>query len=508
MATRRGITPRMREMATWARIALIALAVLAVAVPNLPIRRVPSEDAGVFFYVANTLLAGGVPYRDVWDHKPPAVYAIDAVGLAAGGPLGVWVLQLAALAIAAVLSYRVMARAFAPAAAFAGTLAWILAAPRLFLEDGTQTSFVELYALPLQFAAFALYSVSTTRRHALSGLLLGVAGLLKPTLIGTWVAIALRELWQAVRGGSRGSLGRVALLGLTAAVVLALAVAAFALAGGLPWALDQAVRYNLLYSAFAPASARVDAVLEGARLTSPSGLFAAGVLGWAVALADRRPRPVVVSLALLALPVEIALATSGRAYHYYFLSWLPSLGVLAGYLASRALDFRPRFAPILVAGALMAMTVRPAMLVARLAVLGDDGSSREAAAYVREHSAPGDLVLVWGSHTEVNVLAERRSPSSYVYQYAPLATRGYSTRERFTAFLEELERARPLLIVDASKDSVVTPPLDRAGFASWSSPEPQYEWPPEAARIVDFVEANYERVTTLPQTGWPVWRLR
>jgi hypothetical protein len=498
----------MREMATWARIALIALAVLAVAVPNLPIRRVPSEDAGVFFYVANTLLAGGVPYRDVWDHKPPAVYAIDAVGLAAGGPLGVWVLQFAALAVAAVLSYRVMVRAFSPTAAFAGTLAWILASPRLFLEDGTQTSFVELYALPLQFAAFGLYSVPTTRRHALSGLLLGIAGLLKPTLIGTWVAIALRELWQIARGGGRASLGRVVVLGLGAAIVLALAIVAFALAGGLPWALDQAVRYNLLYSAFATPSARVNAVLDGARLTLPSGLFAAALLGWALAIADRRPRPVIVSLALLSLPVEIALATSGRAYHYYFLAWLPSLGVLAGYLASRAPEFTPRFATVLVAGALVVMSVRPAMLIARLAVLGDDGASRGAAAYIRDHSAPRDLVLVWGSHAEINVLAERRSPTSYVYQYAPLATRGYSTPERFGAFLEELERARPVLIVDASKDSVVTPPLDRAGFASWVSPEPQYEWPSGAARIVDFVEANYDRVATLPQTGWPVWRLR
>lgn len=496
-------------MATWARSALIALAALAVAVPNLPFGRVPSEDAGVFFYIANTLLSGGVPYRDVWDHKPPAVYVIDAIGLAAAGPLGVWVLQLAALAVAALLSYRAMAKAFTPTAALAGTLAWILAAPRLFLEDGTQTSFVELYALPLQFAAFSLYSVATGRRSMFSGVLLGLAGLLKPTLIGTWVAIGLRELWRFAGGRDRrGALGRVLLVGAGAAVVLVLAVAAFAIVGGLPWVLDQAVRYNLLYSAFATPSARVDAVLDGARLTLPSGLFAAAVLGWALALLDRRPRPALVSLAVLALPVEIVLATSGRAYHYYFLAWLPSLGVLTGYLASRAPTFTPRFGTTLVAGALVAMSVRPTMLVARLAVLGDDGASRGAATYVREHSAPGDLVLVWGSRTEINVLAERRSPTSYVYQYAPLSTRGYSTPERFTAFLEDLERARPLLIVDTSKDSVVTPPLDRAGFASWTSPEPQYVWPPGTARIVDFVEAAYEKVTTLPQTGWPVWRLR
>ena len=46
------------------------------------------------------------------------------------------------------------------------------------------------------------------------------------------------------------------------------------------------------------------------------------------------------------------------------------------------------------------------------------------------------------------------------------------------------------------------------GLASWTSPEPQYVWPPETSRIVDFVESNYERVGTLRQSGWPVWRLR
>ena len=48
-------------MAPGAQKALIALAALAAAIPNLPIQRVPSEDAGVFFCIANTLLAGGVP---------------------------------------------------------------------------------------------------------------------------------------------------------------------------------------------------------------------------------------------------------------------------------------------------------------------------------------------------------------------------------------------------------------------------------------------------------------
>jgi hypothetical protein len=154
------------------------------------------------------------------------------------------------------------------------------------------------------------------------------------------------------------------------------------------------------------------------------------------------------------------------------------------------------------------MGVLPAILVARLVVTPDDGSSREAAFYVREHSAPADRVLVWGSHAEVLVLADRRSPTRYVWQYGALATRGYASVARIEELLAALDRERPVLIVDTSKDSFATPPLDRAGFAAWTSPEPQYAWLPETLRIIAFVETNYERVATMPQTGWPVWRLR
>jgi len=185
------------------------------------------------------------------------------------------------------------------------------------------------------------------------------------------------------------------------------------------------------------------------------------------------------------------------------------MGCLAGYAAARV-HVRvggERIKRVLLVP-LVVMAILPAALVARLTLTPDDGASREAAAYVRANSAASDRVLVWGSRTEILVLAERRAASRFVYQYAPLATRGYASASRIDELLAELARARPLLIVDASKDSFVTPPLDRAGLASWLSPEPQYVWLPETERVVDFVEANYERVGTLPQTGWPVWRLR
>jgi hypothetical protein len=105
-------------------------------------------------------------------------------------------------------------------------------------------------------------------------------------------------------------------------------------------------------------------------------------------------------------------------------------------------------------------------------------------------------------------LADRVSPTRYVYQYAALSTRGYAAAARVEEFLADLRRARPALIVDASRDSFVTPPLDLAGLRTWVSPEPQYAPLPELEGVVEFVVANYDRVGTEPATGWPLWRLR
>jgi hypothetical protein len=507
----------MREMSLARREALMlaaaALLVLILMLPNAPLRHIPSEDAGVFIYVAGSL-SEAAPYRDVWDHKPPGIYLVDALGLAMGGLWGIWLVEVAAVLAAVTLSYRALVSGGlgSPAGAF-GTLAWLLAAPRLYLEDGFETSYPELYALPLQFAALLLFvreagRPTPTWRTAAIGTLAGLAVLLKPTVAGIWIAIALVLLVTRARSRQWSDLARrIVLLAVPAAVPLAVAAVWLAAIGALGDALDEVVRYNAAYTAFASPADRVTAIASGLRLTLPSGLALLAVGGWFLAL--RGPRSPLVTLALVALPLELLLASAGRGYHYYFIAWLPAMGVLAGYLAARVhLGVgNPRVRRLLVVPYVL-MAVLPAILVERLTLSPDDGSSREAAAYVREHTGASDRVLLWGSRTEVLVLAERGSPTRYVYQYAALATRGYASVARIDELLAALERARPLLIVDASKDSFVTPPLDRDGFAAWTSPEPQYAWLPETRRIMDFVEANYERVSTLPQTGWPVWRLR
>ena len=489
---------------------LVAAVAMAVLIPNHPAGRVPSEDAGVFLYAAKTLLGGGTPYLDVWDHKPPLIYLLDAVGMIAGGLEGVWRMQVVALVIAAMLSLYALTRAFGRVPATVGTIAWLVAAPRLFLTDGQQTSYVEFFVLPLQFAALAIVAGHAdlrfrTREAVALGALAGAAALLKPTVVGIWIAIALVLVWRT-RGAS---IPRLAGMAAGALALVAGVAIFFAARGALGEMLDQAFVYNLTYSSFAPLADRLGAIPEGLRLTSPSGLapLALAAAAWSI-LARRLSSPLTL-IAVVALPIELVLATSGRGYHYYFLPWLAPFGVLAAFAAAEVVRLAEgRRALAALAVAVVAMSVQPARLVVRLAETADDGVSRTAAEYVSARTVAGDPVLVWGARTEVLVLANRRAPTRFVFQYAPLATRGYATDAAVDELLADLTARPPALIVDASSGSFVTPPLDRAGLRSYVSPEPQYAWPAATSRIVDFVESRYLRDGTIPGTGWAVWRRR
>jgi hypothetical protein len=315
MAIRRGIAPRMREMRRRPHISMAAALVfgaLLVLSPNLPPNHVPSEDEGVFLYIAHRIAAGGMPYRDVWDHKPPGVYLLDL--LAGANAWGVFVLQVTLLATASWLSYRALAGGGLGAyGAVFGSIAWVVAVPRLFLEDGLQTNFPEFYALPLQFGALTLFAEEETRpaptwRTATLGALGAAAALLKPTVVGIWLAIALVLLVTRTRARRWTDLiRRATFVAVPALGVVAVVVVWLALGGALPDAVEQVLGYNAAYSAFATSLDRVEAIALGLRLTLPSGLALVALAGWAATLSG--PRPPIVLVAVVALPIELLLAS-------------------------------------------------------------------------------------------------------------------------------------------------------------------------------------------------------
>lgn len=89
------------------RLILVPLLLISLLVSGFYIPRynIMTADKEVYRYVGRMMLQGGVPYRDVFDHKPPLIYFLNYVGLL-GDDWGLWLIDAALALLATFLFYR------------------------------------------------------------------------------------------------------------------------------------------------------------------------------------------------------------------------------------------------------------------------------------------------------------------------------------------------------------------------------------------------------------------
>jgi len=527
--TRLDASMRLRERA-FVAIALAGLSAGALWVDR-SLQFFIGRDSSLFLYVAQRIQEGAVPYRDVWDHKPPLIYYFGMIGLALGdhGITGVTVVEFATLFFAAVVGFWALYRTLGLLPALFGSVAWLTAIP-LMLDGGNRP---EEYAWPFQFSAIALFlgekrAGPSRWRWIVIGVTAGFAGLLKPTILGVWAAIYLAEAVHAWQIRSARSITLPVLLGTLGGLAVVLPVGLyFVTIGAAGDFVDQVIRFNVEYSS-AGLSEHLGALIEGVGFTSFSGLFPIAFAGWVAALiqlmrgsAPARARPLFL-VAAFALPIDFALASgTGRPYREYFLACLPTLGVLAAVAASSARPALERAATRLrlspqavVIGGFVLVAVLSVSAIPTLAQfrreLGPNDQERTrpiATTYVKEHTVSTDRVLFWGGEGGLNFTTGRRAPTRYAYQYA-LYMRNYQSPAKVDELLTALQHDPPALIVDASPATLDVPPLDRATREGWILQEPKYAILPEMDRLFSWIDANYVRVDDVGYLRWPIYAPR
>src|SRR5215216_1760943 len=325
---------------------LISLAGTIVAlVPSNPYNMtLPSRDSGVFLYVGWRLLNGDVPYRDVWDHKPPLIYFVDAVGIALtpDSLWGVWVLRFLFIFFTLFLIYKILDQEFGIYAALAGSIT-LVSGLLTILEKGNVT---EEYALVFQVVCFGLFLNSWRRDFPLrSSFWIGVLGGLtfnfKQTTIGLWVTYGFFLLMIRLLQRRFPLKDFLSLLGgwLIPSLVLILYLAS---QGAVVDYWEQAFLYNFVYIGKHEGIGRLIPVfIKGFAYLQNGWVLHLAVLGWLAGLAYAwlkrkqlltQAHPLVL-IALVNLPIEIFLITiSGRSILHYYLTPLPAMAILAGTL--------------------------------------------------------------------------------------------------------------------------------------------------------------------------------
>lgn len=510
---------------------ILAGCVVLALIPACPaVYAVPARDSGVFLYIANAILDGSVPYRDIWDHKPPAVFYLNAFALLLGqrSLWAIWVLELLSLGLAALIGYRLLRDSFRAAAAIFASVGWIMSSAML-LSGG---NFTEEYALPLKFASLWLFVQAENRGYSVKiAAALGFAGvlcfLLRPNLIGIHITILLFLLLRSITLRSWHIFWEPAKVMLLAALPLLLLVGAyFYSADAFDDLIDAVFRYNMAYSV-ATSADRLRAVGAGIAVLSLSLLSPSCLLGLALVFTSfrrfgyqfRNLNPLV-ALAVIGLPVELTLASlSGRTYGHYYLSWLPIFAVLAaaffvlglkgltaGVEEYMARGIARRGTTVFLALILLQSAV-PVWLVYRQveASLQTIHHYDRIVQAITDHSRNDDTVLMWGAETSINLVANRASPTRFVYQY-PLLTPGYQNDDLVDEFLVDLRENKPLLIIDTSSTNQSVPPLQDTARQVWSKTALQYQVPPSMERFFAFVSSSYSFAYAIEGVDWRVYR--
>jgi hypothetical protein len=466
--------PRLHELILPTLISIIGS--LVVLFPSNPVNMtLPSRDSGVFLYVGWRLLSGDIPYKDVWDHKPPLIYLVDALGLTLTPTnlWGVWLLQFIFIFFTLFFIYRALNQEFGFYAALAGTIV-LTSGLVVILEKGNVT---EEYALVFQALGFWLFINAWKKDFPLRtsfwiGVLGGLAFNFKQTTIGLWVTYAMFLL--VIRLLQRKIPVKDFLLLLAGWLLPSLLLGLYlGSQNALKDFWEQAYLYNFAYIGKNEGiRGLIPVFIKGFAYLRNGWVLHLAAIGWLAGVVyvwfkrkDFAQIPPLILIALVNLPIEVALITvSGRSILHYYLTILPVMAILAGTLAytiPSLLGSIPgvagqqihQWVPGIVLGLILISQVGQVRNYPRYVSTLHDNDDAAVIEYIEKNTRAGDKVLLIGAESVVNFLARREAPTRYVYQY-PLALLG--RRPMFEEYFNQILENKPLLIIDTRGPSQLT----------------------------------------------------
>lgn len=406
----------------WAWPAMIGLTI-ATRLPALLFPR-PIDDEAVYAVVARVMLAGGLPYRDAIERKPPLLFGVYWVIFWLFGACNWLALHLVAVGwvLLTMAGLFVLARRLdGRRAGLLTALAYALVQPWATAKNLAFNGEV-MMNLPLVWA-YAL--VLPPRRGGLvtpaaAGTLLGLAFLLKQPAAIAALPVGLYLLSSALRRDGLGwsrAIGQTAALTTGFAAVLGGTVAILWLHGvlGEAWVwtvTDHGVphvfwlhglEHTLLF------------VLIALPLVLPLAAWRPLRLAW-----QGRQAELLAVLGWLAVSV-VGAAAGGRFYPHYYIQIVPPLAVLAGITYARVKELAPapraHWVSLRLAGIWLSVAVLVSLAVQSIQLLHERPPSA-AGSYVRAQAGAADRLFVWGQQTSLYLDAGILPASRYIATFA------------------------------------------------------------------------------------------
>jgi hypothetical protein len=430
------------------------------------------RDSGVFLYAGWRILNGEIPYRDFWDHKPPVIFYLNALGqlITKDSRWGVWLLEFIVVFFAAYIGFRLVRKFLGPYPAVFSLFLWLLTLA-FVIEGGNLTT---EYVLLLQFAVLWLIFDGDKPdfpkwRWFLVGILGGLAFFTKQTTIGIWIAIVLYLTIQRLYSRqAKRWIKEILLIAAGGLMTCAGIVAFFAFNSALEQFWSAAFQFNFIYSSSVGGMEnRLKPILEGLGDLKGVGIFQFATIGYIIGLFVffkknilRNGLPLL-AVGLIALPVEwILISIQGRIVSHYLMTLLPVLALFSGItfwvLFSWLLSWKlSRLGQLLFLFGMAGIFIWGTYISYKKQIIAyREVRDTSTIDYIKSVSSPDDPVLIMGAETYLNYFSQRKSPTRFVYQY-PLYEEGYVSESMILEFLTDIiENQNALILVPGNSPSL------------------------------------------------------
>ena len=473
----------------------------------------PNSDAQLFAYFGFQWRHGHIPYVEIWDNKPPGIFAVNAL------VFYLFPKSFVALAVVEAIYnlgfigtvYLLMRQWGGPAMVASLATASVSIASNLlhYHYGGNMTEVYLLWPATLSMYFFSKAEPSFQGPWVLlAGFCSGAAALFKP--VGLSPLLAQETFVFLLWAGCRGVSGQRLLAS-------GLANGAGALIAWIPFAIyfwghnafgefvDASLTYNLYYAAATYVSAYgrgVDAVVFSLQpLSSLVVCVIVGAIFYVSGMRSRNNRPLPEEksmkplwfwwpLALIWVVSDLAGAlVGGRGYQHYFLPLAASLAVAAGFTywflilgvsgaACRAAIVKAIFA--LVLGPVLLTQMSDMRQFMRWVLFPSErrawiSEEMTVATHLNSVRAPYDTLFTWDYMPGIYFTTEMKSPIRLLDAHYILDSQ-YSHSKFGEEILRGLEQSPPTFLVD-SKDNVTE--------TSLTAGDPVYR------KFREFIERNY-----------------
>lgn len=501
---------------------LVSIAALGVIGSSAPIStyRIQQNDSSIFAYIGNQILDGKLLYSQLFDHKPPLIYYLNAFGLWLndGSFWGVWLIELTFILVSVWLVYRFLNMRFGLVAAFTATFAGVfnLVSP---LEGGNLT---EEYGILFQVLVISLiffdpYPKITSLRLFSIGILGGLLFLTKPNLIGIWIALGLFVLLKSV------PLKAFKLVLLFAGFVVPnlIVIIGFLMQGNANDYLWAAYSYNFIYSGGGSINL-FDNFLNSVVNYGSLGLFyLAAFLVWASLLVYKitilirsggKPilsdHPISIQNFLVVyFPIELLFANfSGQSYNHYYLSlWVCSVMLIAEFIRLTAQWItHSRFIRFLPPAFLAASLITPVVMLVEIYPLDNEITVTQTVEYINGHAGPSDTLYVFGMEPIIYFRTNLSSPSRFFTHFDHLNNPDYFSESHVREFTNDLLQNPPTFLVDIRRKYSPTISFESDGGCTYRK-SPLYS---SLNQLFEYICGNYSLVDTVGKEKWLIYRLK